>query len=70
MLQQHDALTISHEFDRTTAWIWTFVAVLISAGSGIIYSIAANDVNTGLAIGTAVLAVLLAFQGLLVFLGQ
>lgn len=70
LLQRHDALTISYVFDRTAAWLWTFVAILISLVASIIYSVAAKDFNTGLAIGTAVLAVLLAIQGLLVFLGR
>src|SRR5262249_55088445 len=70
LLQQLDALTISYTFDRTAAWLWTFVAILFSFGSGVAYSVAAKDMNTGLGIGTAVLAVLLAFQGLLVFLSR
>jgi len=70
LLQRHNALTIGYVFDRPTAWLWTFVAVIISIAAGIIYSVVAKDLNTGLAIGTVILAVLLAFQGLLVFLGR
>ena len=70
LLQHFDVLTISYTFDRTAAWIWTFVAILLSLASGITYSVIAKDFNTGLGVGTAVLAVLLAFQGLIVFLSR
>ena len=70
LLQSFEALTISYTFDGSVAWLWTFVAVLVSVASGVVYSVVAKDLNTGLSIGTAVLAVLLAFQGLLVFLSR
>lgn len=47
-----------------------FVAVILAFGTGLVYSVARRDVNTGIGLGTAVLGVFFGIQGLLVLLSR
>jgi hypothetical protein len=60
------AIYLDAEFDPSAASAWLATALLASVLSGIVTGFAAEDWNMALNLGTAILAVLSTFQGILV----
>ena len=61
----HTACIVYTEVDRKVAAIWLLVALGISATAGVAAGVGGRNANLGFDVGTCVLAVLSALQGVL-----
>jgi hypothetical protein len=61
-------LLIGRRFNKTAACVWFLLALLISLVAGVEVGVVYRDVNLGMSIGTGILAVLTAVEGLVMWL--
>jgi uncharacterized membrane-anchored protein len=59
------ALCLGKVFSRTAAFVWFCIVLALSAGTGVGSGLAKRDLGLGFAVGTGMLAVLAALQGVL-----
>ncbi|KAG9200273.1 hypothetical protein G6514_007486 [Epicoccum nigrum] len=59
------ALCLGKSFNGKAAFLWSCVALVLSAGAGVGVGLAIRDLRLGFAVGTGMLAVLAALQGAL-----
>jgi hypothetical protein len=64
------ALLIGRRFNKTAACMWLLLALLVSVAAGVEVGVVCRDVNLGMSIGTGILALLTAVEGLVMWLHE
>lgn len=64
-LRSKRALLVGKERSKKLAFIWAAVVLVLSVGTGVSAGIVTCDLDIGLAVGTSILIVLAAIQGIL-----
>jgi hypothetical protein len=62
------ALLIGRRFNKTAACVWFLLALLISVAAGVEVGVVYGDINLGMSVGTGILALLTAVEGLVMWL--